>query len=379
MKWWSLCFFWTIAVGACTSQGGTRGSEDAGWTAGDVGSGADDRSAVDRIEDLTLPDPLVQADPKTPDPADWMTQDMQPAEGLGGEDPALDPTADPGTIGVPCTVGGSECSEAENCIPAGDGQSLVCGLAGATPPGGRCKVHEDCIAGSACVAYSDDFGFCKPLCSEGHGCSEPYQVCIPWFGIAGAVAGACLGTDCMPPDHGCPDGERCTVLANLVLECVPAGSVPVGGDCTQDECASGAICLDLDGDTRCRAFCSDASGCAGADDHCVFPWKFKTIGFCRPGCDPVLQQGCPAGEGCYFSDPEIGSTLCWAAGDLEAGADCSDITRFCKPGSDCILQPSSDPFEYYCRAYCDGGHPCAPGFTCEFPPASPAMGVCLPD
>ncbi len=373
----------TIAVAGCGSSG--RGS-----ATGDLGGG----EVRDAIGDAGgLPDVAPARDTTADErgrPDDSGT-DAGDARDEGDDVPSEDrvdvPAADAGDAGVPdgespqtCTLSGQECPPGEHCVPAGDLQSLVCRPSGTTPPGGPCQSHEDCAEGLGCVPYDEGVAFCKPLCSIGEGgvaCPDDDQVCLPSFGPGGATAGACLGSDCTPPGQGCPEGQRCTVLANQVLECVPAGPVGPGGDCTSDECQAGTLCLVMDGAARCRPFCRGASDCVEPEDHCVFPWPFTDFGFCRPGCDPVTQEGCPPGQGCYFSDPEVGSTLCWNAGTLEEGADCSNFAEFCKPGLDCILQPGSDPYEYYCRAYCDSEHQCPSGQSCQFPPASPVMGVCL--
>lgn len=278
-----------------------------------------------------------------------------------------------------CTLGGDECAEDENCAPSDDGYSLVCRKAGSVQPGGRCLAHEDCSKGSACITYWQDIAYCKPLCSQSVSCPEEFQICLPWFGNEGTLAGVCFGTNCTPPDIGCAEGDRCTVLGNQVFDCVPAGPVPVGGDCSEEDCVAGAVCVQSSGESICRAFCGKAEDCTGADDHCIFPWRFTDFGYCKEGCDPILQEGCNPGEGCYFSDPTIGTTLCWQAGTLEEGEDCSSFIEFCKPGLDCILQPDTNPYEYYCRAYCDPAHPCPQGYKCSYPIASPVMGVCLPE
>ena len=312
------------------------------------------------------------------DPLGWLDEWIQSLEEVHSDVEALDALDNPEALTY-CTLGGGECKDDENCAPSDDGYALVCRKAGSTPAGGRCKVHEDCAKGLACAIYWEDIGYCKPLCSDSIACPEGYQICMPWYGYGGKTAGLCFGSDCTPPDNGCASGDRCTVLANQVFDCLPAGPVPVGGDCSKEDCVAGAVCFQSDGQSICRAFCKEASDCKGQDDHCIFPWRFTDFGFCRDGCDPILQEGCKPGEACYFSDPTVGSTLCWQAGTLDEGEDCSDFVTFCKPGLDCILQPNTDPFEYYCRPYCDPAHPCPAGYKCSFPEASPVMGVCLPE
>jgi hypothetical protein len=76
-------------------------------------------------------------------------------------------------------------------------------------------------------------------------------------------------------------------------------------------------------------------------------------------------------------DPEVGSTDCWTAGNLAEGDDCSSLVELCEPGLDCVLEPGSDPFEYYCRAYCDTDDACPQGRSCQWTEAMGALRVCL--
>jgi hypothetical protein len=108
---------------------------------------------------------------------------------------------------------------------------------------------------------------------------------------------------------------------------------------------------------------------------------WKTLGSCEvvvvPDCDLVEQTGCDDDEGCYFSDPTAGTTLCWDKGDLVDGADCSSASAMCLPGLDCFLDPgSSAPYTYHCRAYCDDTHPCSTG-TCQETDAILGVKVCF--
>ncbi len=184
-------------------------------------------------------------------------------------------------------------------------------------------------------------------------------------------------TTCEPPSEGCEQGERCTMSNFGVFFCLPAGDVAEGGDCSSADCQAGLICLD----GTCFSYCENASDCASQDQHCVWAWPElgTSWGVCRPGCDPILQTGCYSNEesACYYSDPEAGTTECWIPGSLQEGDDCSDMSQFCAPGLDCVLEPGSDPYEYYCRAYCDPEHPCPQGKSCQSTSHMVMLPVCL--
>ncbi len=202
-------------------------------------------------------------------------------------------------------------------------------------------------------------------------CTESNQFCQqPQDGTAHCAT-------CEPPAEGCEQGERCTMSNFGVFFCLPAGNVQEGGDCSSSDCQAGLICLD----GTCVSYCENASECTSPDQHCVWAWPElgTSWGVCRPGCDPILQTGCSGEESaCYYSDPEAGTTECWMPGSLQEGDDCSDMTQFCAPGLDCVLEPNtSDPFEYYCRAYCDIEHPCPDGKTCQSTSHMVMLPVCL--
>ena len=176
--------------------------------------------------------------------------------------------------------------------------------------------------------------------------------------------GLCIGDDCTPPETGCRDGFHCSIFYGN-LTCVPVGPAAVGESCEEQWCEVGSACVSSALDLSCSELCQSTPDCDTDGTRCVLRWMPEVDwGVCEPGCDPVLQTGCDETEGCYYEDTETGSTLCWEAGSLEAGADCSSLADMCSPGLDCVPEPGTSPFEYYCRAYCDDEHPCESG-TCE--------------
>lgn len=372
------CLFFVPALACTSAKKAAQDLPESEALPSDSGTATDERPANEELEAFgeTVIEFGKESSELTPMED---AQDLVFDDGLDEGSAANDKSE--ATAPLPCTIGTDTCPEGQHCIPAGEGDAPVCVPYGSNPVGAYCIRHEDCEKGAICAQYSDEIAMCKYLCGpEGSNlkCPKSFQVCIPYFGPDGKTAGVCIGSDCDPFEGGCPTGQRCTVLANLVFDCVPAGEAGPGDDCSVGECQPGLVCFYSEGKAKCVPFCRSANDCTAVDDHCVYPWSFTEIGYCRAGCDPVLQEGCKPQEGCYFSDPEVGSTLCFDAGTLDEGADCSNFTVLCKPGLDCILQPGSNPYEYYCRAWCDSAHPCPEGSVCTTTLASPVMPVCLP-
>jgi hypothetical protein len=240
-----------------------------------------------------------------------------------------------------------------------------------------CDGPDTCVADALCYDLEGDgVSHCYALCtalSEGVPCGEEFEVCAPLF--LPQDVGLCLGDECVPPDLGCDEGERCAVLLGSGFACLDAGTVPIGGNCEVEDCVPGAQCLHEDFGYFCRQLCTSYDEC-GSGQYCVFQWaEIEGWGVCIDGCNPVTQEGCDPHEGCYYSDPEEGSTLCFDAGSLPEGADCSSM-MLCEPGTDCFLEPDTEPFEYYCRAYCDDDHPCTTG-TCQTTSYMRGVRICI--
>ncbi len=300
-----------------------------------------------------------------------------------------DAEADGGT-GEPieCTEDHAACPGTMACLPEPGGARWTCVPGGTIEAGQACgpTVPGECSAGTVCVPWDEQHGACRPLCTPEHpellSCPEPYQFCFPVDDGEGGTAffGFCLGDACTPPDVGCEPGERCTVLGAVVFACVPAGTVPVGGSCEEEDCVPGAICKHKPGGgSVCLAFCQSSEECPALEEGCLFPFQgIDDWGWCDTWeCDPVAQTGCGPGEACYYSDPEKGTTLCWEAGGLEVGADCSSFLEMCVPGADCFPDPGSGPnYTYHCYAYCDDAHPCTAG-SCQKTDLIRGVRLCL--
>ena len=314
-----------------------------------------------------------------------------------------------------CSASGQTCTD--------DGQQARCS-GGCTPDctsAGDSRCHDNVVQtcsddGSGCLLWTDDEDCsasgktcnddnAQAVCVEGCSsncpqagdsrcqgfvlqlCSDVGAGCLQWTDSSDCLddglschqvdASTAECSSCEPPDIGCNQDEHCVMLTEYVFGCLPAGPGAAGDDCSSSDCGPGLQCFDFDDGYRCRVLCSNTSDC-DEQSHCIWPWLETTEdwGICRPGCDPIRQTGCNQDEACYFEDPDVGSTLCWTAGNLEEGATCS-MSDLCAPGLDCILEPDSNPFEYYCRAYCDPEHPCTGGQTCTaLPPGMPLQKVC---
>ena len=148
---------------------------------------------------------------------------------------------------------------------------------------------------------------------------------------------------------GCDDGEKCAwvvVQADPFLgrtDCVPDGTVEVGGECTDgppgaatgyDDCTAGGDCIGghckaictLEANSCCTGFaCSEYASVFNDDD------AFNT-GVCDELCDPVAQDCSLEGEACYlqlFSGNATCSNPAGGADDLTQGDVCANDGNVC--------------------------------------------------
>jgi len=319
----------------------------------------------------------------------WQTS-LDCGDGWVCIDAGDDPTCSDGCLHECPGIRSSRClyDKVQACAPGTDGclrwtDSEDCAASGKT-----CNDDDAqavCVAGcdSDCPQAGDSRcqGFVLQVCADdGNGC-------LVWTDSKNCLdddlscqlidAGSAECTSCEPPDIGCGQGEHCVMLTEYVFGCLPAGPGAAGDDCNDIDCGPGLQCFEFEDGYHCRVLCENTSDC-DQQSHCIWPWLQATEdwGICRPGCDPIRQIGCNQDEGCYFEDPDVGSSLCWSAGSLAEGEACS-MSELCAPGLDCILEPDSDPFEYYCRAYCDPEHPCSGAQSCAAaPPGMPMQKVC---
>lgn len=183
--------------------------------------------------------------------------------------------------------------------------------------------------------------------------------------------------------QGCPDDEKCTWLSTSEttgqLGCVPSGSVPKGGECsesaagtrdgaTYDDCEAGLVCVA----SRCQDIC-DFDGGAGSTcasgDACVrvdglFADGFErpSVGVCSATCDPLTQTRivggapttCGVNQGCYLVAGRVDTVaICARAGTPTHNQPItgSVFSNSCAPGHTARrTQPGASTWE--CTAFC---------------------------
>ena len=149
------------------------------------------------------------------------------------------------------------------------------------------------------------------------------EKCVPWADDGGLSWNA---TRCSPlaisPD-GIGDG------------CVVEGSGVSG----IDSCDVGLMCWGVDGATNtgeCIALCGcgpDAPTCSGATTCSIS--NDGTLPICLPTCDPLLDDECADGEGCY----QVGDAFMCApdaSGATGAAGEACAHLNTCDPGLACM-------------------------------------------
>lgn len=170
------------------------------------------------------------------------------------------------------------------------------------------------------------------------------------------------GNQCSLYEQDCPEGQKC-VAWNMSggifpdgVKCVDAPANPAmpGEMCVvtggfgsgEDTCGVGSMCFDLDNDTfgSCIEYCQGSAEeqlCSLNEQKCVVFFE-PPVPLCFTTCDPLVQD-CPAGEGCYMDEAQIGSE-----------------GFVCMPT---VLAPNEDG-NYGDLCYNQAG--CAPGFACIY-------------
>ena len=207
----------------------------------------------------------------------------------------------------------------------------------------------------------------------------------------------------------CPDGQKCTAWASdggnswNDVKCVPVDPnpkkpgepclAPEGGVAGVDDCEFGAMCWDVDEETK-EGICVDL--CEGsANDPMCPPGTLCTISnagvliLCRSICDP-LAQDCPEGQSCLpYSGSESFVCLGDYSGDAGAFGDLCEYLNGCDPGLAC-LKPEYVPdcmSGGCCSPFCDttalntcpgDGQECIPWFMEGQAPARRAQCATQP-
>ncbi len=151
--------------------------------------------------------------------------------------------------------------------------------------------------------------------------------------------------------------------------CMPEGPGQIGDPCELPyDCAQGLDCSVGNTGLSCAPYCNptDASSPVACDALCpgAFAEVVDTVydmngelafpvvgGVCSGGsgsgaCDPLDQQACGAGNGCFGRE----ATTCQPQGDLKLGETCFPLGVVCEAGTTCIGLQGEDS---YCQPYCD--------------------------
>ena len=267
---------------------------------------------------------------------------------------------------------------------------------GEVPPDGSPCYESPCR--TSCLAA----GFRDGICATPYVCE-----CLPWPGDGGADGdadgddGEHLDVrdihDSWPdPDGctsemggvcnavlqcGCAAGERCILGAELVEECVPAGTAPIDSLCgdSPDDCVAQNQCFGTGTmDQRCRQFCYEDTDCPAeylCADEVAGVTAYRVCRTPPDSCDVFTGTGCPTGEACIIDPtPSTHPVECAAAGTGEPGVACDGVGD-CRIGTACY---TTDGATYLCYEYCDlaaTAHPCPAGLACgSF--GHPTIGVC---
>jgi hypothetical protein len=161
---------------------------------------------------------------------------------------------------------------------------------------------------------------------------------------------------------GCPSGQVCLLAGDTGgTYCASPGTLPVGSECSSEQCVPGSQCLAVDADDPARRTCTQF-GC-----NCISVGsRDESLGVCGPlpagACDLLGQTGCAAGQACQHDDGAFGS--CGPAGAGGQNESCS-VDSDCAAGFDCIDLFFDGPL---CTAFCDSDVDCVSsdfGF-CQF-------------
>lgn len=239
---------------------------------------------------------------------------------------------------------------------------------------GQVEAGGACATKAACVADT----YCEGLYSGG-----PPGVCMR----RGAPGEPCSGFNC----------QEGLVCGRSSLTCIAEEPAPVGGDCSEQQCAWGTYCdctdnrgFSCEGDWRCRPHRAEGEACGGEIGECG--WGLL--------CDhPRAVCVAPALEGEACVDMPLGPSASTNAGCVyllvcvvdEAGAAEGVCTapralgEACFQGSDCRTGSCDCPAESYrcvgpgvCVERAGAGESCAGQVRC-LRELSCGDGVCIDD
>ncbi len=200
------------------------------------------------------------------------------------------------------------------------------------------------------------------------------------------------GIECSVIEQDCPRGEKCNAWVDdggsfwNAAKCVPIVPDPDGIDepCSVegngvsgvDSCDLGSICWDVDPRTlegRCVPYCTGSNNapvCEDPDRLCRINAN-GVLALCLPQCNPLDQQTCPKGNGCYPIDNRFTCAPDASGPDDGATFGGCEFINACGPGLFCV----NPDLSVMCPP--DAGGCCLP--VCDLSaPECPAAMVCEP-
>lgn len=260
------------------------------------------------------------------------------------------------------------------------------------PPAGSTDAEPDPSGGTTAGPDDDATGSCGFLDS----CSDTEDI----------------SEECDLFEQNCPEGEKCMPWANdggnawNSSRCTPLDPAPDGlyEPCTVegsgvsgiDSCELGMMCWNVDAETltgTCLGLCIGSPNnpsCTDEGAQCSINGD-GTLPVCLPICDPLVEQPCPEGEGCYPSNdqfacipdasgPKLGGLFesCEFVNGCDAGLMCAN------PGFVGVCEAGAGGC---CTSYCDVSSPECPKPTSCFsfyekgtgPPGFENVGICGTD
>jgi hypothetical protein len=270
-----------------------------------------------------------------------------------------------GAAGLPTCLRG--CVGQPTCDALGPGytcREVAAGAMACVPDAGECRVDAPCLGDVDCAREQicGDTGRCQDGCSGDAECPN---------------GNLCVGGRCVPP---CGDAAPCTAPA----ECAPDGRCRVPGGCaTSADCPERETHCDLS-THLCAPGCERDADCLSAADECVdgrcrergctgnYQCAFEQIcdlasgacepaggRHCEPGCDPMVEGACGAGNACVGLQDRDGNDLgqfCFEAcrpspNECPQGYQCVDLAAQ-SSGSEPPPDPPPEPM-FMCIRRCD--------------------------
>jgi hypothetical protein len=240
-----------------------------------------------------------------------------------------------GNAGMVCVPDAGECLTEPACGADTDcARGQICGDSGRCQAG--CSSDAECPDGRVCTT-----GRCVAPCGDAAPCASP-AVCEA-DGHCRVPGGCTSSADCPERETHCDIGSnRCVPGCERDADCLAAADECVDGRCRERgctgnyQCAFAQVCDLETGD------CRDAGG-----RHC------------EPGCDPMVEDACGAGNACVGLQDRDGNDLgqfCFEAcrpspNECPQGYQCVDIAA----QSSGMGEPADPPPEpmFLCIRRCD--------------------------